>query len=69
MQVWQHVNDAVETTVSSRGLLEITVTVELEGDHLTVTLDDDANVVDIDQTTDVARLRQDRLITDAESIL
>lgn len=54
MQVWQHVNDAVETTVSSRGLLEITVTVELEGDHLTVTLDDDANVVDIDQTTDVA---------------
>lgn len=49
-KAWREVKDPIETVVSSRDPLEITVTVELEGDRLTVTLDDDANVIAIDET-------------------
>jgi hypothetical protein len=45
---------ATDMTVSARDPLEVTVTVELEGDRLTATLDEDANVVTIEEATDVA---------------
>ncbi len=49
--VLHDVYDTIETTVSSRDPLELTVTVEVEGDRLTARLDEDARVIEIDETS------------------
>lgn len=50
----QEYQDPLETSLTRRDPIEITVTVNLEGDRLQVTLDEDAQVIDIEETIGVA---------------